>query len=255
MRRPARKLAAAVAATAVAAAAGALLMTGCGHDGGGHDGGGAGRATAAGHGGQRTAPAGPAPDTRTLPGVGPVMSAKVPAGTRQAVVVAGAGPSSPDSTVTLFTRSGGRWHRGPSWAAHNGAHGWTPRHRAGDRKSPVGVFTLHDAGGVLADPGAKLPYHRSAAFTPPASWAPGYQHDFDYVIAIDYNRLIGTSPIDPTRPLGESKGGGIWLHLDHGSGSSACVTLPKDAMRRLLRSLDPAAHPVVVMGDRAHLAA
>jgi hypothetical protein len=51
-----------------------------------------------------------------------------------------------------------------------------------------------DAGGVLADPGSRLP-----------------------VIAIDYNRVRGTSPIDPTRPQGESRGGSIWLHMDHGS--------------------------------------
>jgi L,D-peptidoglycan transpeptidase YkuD (ErfK/YbiS/YcfS/YnhG family) len=234
----------------VATAAGALLLAGCG---GGRSGSAGPGAT--GHpGGYPTAVAAPAPDTRTLPGVGPATSAKVPASARQAIVVQGAGPASADSTVTLFTKSGDLWHRGPGWTAHNGDHGWTTRHHEGDRKSPVGVFTLHDAGGVLADPGAKLPYHQSRSFAPPEFWLPNYQHDFDYVIAIDYNRIVGTSPNDPTRPQGESKGGGIWLHLDHGSGSAACVTLRKDAMRYLLRALSPEAHPVVVMGDRAHLA-
>jgi hypothetical protein len=32
------------------------------------------------------------------------------------------------------------------------------------------------------------------------------------------------------------------------------VTLSESGMRYLLRTLDPAAHPVVVMGDTAHLA-
>jgi L,D-peptidoglycan transpeptidase YkuD (ErfK/YbiS/YcfS/YnhG family) len=65
---------------------------------------------------------------------------------------------------------------------------------------------------------------------------------------------VGTSPNDPTRPQGESKGGSIWLHMDDGKGSAACVTLSEAGMRYLLRTLDPAAHPVVVMGDTAHLA-
>lgn len=228
----------------------ALALTGCGGKGGAQsrkpdD---AGRATS------QDGRAAPPVDTRTLPGVGPTLSARVPADARQVLVARGAGPASSAATLTLFTRTGGMWHRGPSWPAHNAIHGWTLQHHEGDLKSPVGVFTLHDAGGLLADPGSKLPYTRSAAFTTPSSWPPGYHHDFDYVIAIDYNRVIGTSPSDPTRPQGQSKGGGIWIHLDHGHGTSACVTVDRDAMRLLLRTLDPAAHPVIVMGDAQHLA-
>jgi L,D-peptidoglycan transpeptidase YkuD (ErfK/YbiS/YcfS/YnhG family) len=245
---------ASVASVAAVLAFGGALLAGCGgqaHDEAAKAAGPAGRA--AGDASDRRQPA-PDTGTTTLPGVGPALSARVPAATRQAVVVHGAGPDSPDATVTLFTRSGGRWLRGPSWPAHNGSRGWTTRHHENDRRSPVGVFTLHDAGGVRADPGSRLPYHHSASFTPPASWPAGYRHDFDYVIAIDYNRVVGTSPNDPTRPQGQSHGGGIWLHLDHGSGSSACVTLPEAGMRYLLRTLDPASHPVVVMGDGADLA-
>ncbi|MFC4031427.1 hypothetical protein ACFO3J_08045 [Streptomyces polygonati] len=245
-----------------ATAAGALLLAGCGgarstHGPGPSAGSGSPRGSAAaapaggGPGGKGTA----ASPARTLPGVGPVMSAEVPASARQAIVVYGAGPTTSQSTVALFTKGADDvWHRGPDWPSHNAIHGWTPQHHEGDLKSPIGVFTLHDAGGLLADPGALLPYHRSTAFTTPASWPPGYHHDFDYVIAIDYNRVVGTSPADPTRPQGESKGGGIWLHMDHGVGTSACVTVSKDAMRYLLRTLEPADHPVIVMGDKAHLA-
>jgi L,D-peptidoglycan transpeptidase YkuD (ErfK/YbiS/YcfS/YnhG family) len=228
-----------------------VLLAACGAGGGQARGSGSAdrSAHAAGH-----ATGAPVSGSRTLPGVGVAMSAKVPASARQAVVVRGDGPASADSTVTVFTRTGGLWHRGPGWPAHNGSRGWTPDHHESDGRSPVGVFTLHDAGGVLPDPGTALPYHQSRSFAPPAYWRPDYQHDFDYVIAIDYNRVVGTSPNDPTRPEGESKGGSIWLHLDHGSGSSACVTLPKDAMRDLLRTLLPADHPVIVMGDAARLA-
>ncbi|MER6535651.1 hypothetical protein ABT215_17960 [Streptomyces sp900105755] len=76
----------------------------------------------------------------------------------------------------------------------------------------------------------------------------------DYVIAINYNRLPGTSPMDGTEPLGESRCGGIWIHVDHGGPTPAWVSICKAHMKQLLRTLDPADHPVVVMGDAASLA-
>ncbi|MFG2357575.1 L,D-transpeptidase family protein [Streptomyces sp. NPDC048521] len=192
---------------------------------------------------------------KRVPGIGDRLWRRVPAGSRQVVAVYGAGKNSPDSTVALFTKHGSVWKQERSWAAHNGRKGWTTDHHEGDLRSPVGVFTLSDAGGVLAAPGAKLPYTRSAAFQAPHYWKKAYWHDFDYVIAIDYNRVKGTAPNDPTRPQGQSKGGSIWLHMDHGSGTSACVSQSQSDMEYLLRTLDPELHPVVVMGDRADLKA
>ncbi|MFE9310525.1 L,D-transpeptidase family protein [Streptomyces sp. NPDC088353] len=231
---------------AVVAAGGALAMslTACGDPG---------HRRAAGHGGQAEHVPGRDVSPRRVPGIGDRMWHRVPAGSRQVVAVYGAGPDSPDSTVELFTEHGSRWERTASWPAHNGRKGWTTDHHEGDQRTPVGVFTLSDAGGVLEDPGARLPYTRSAAFQAPRYWTKNAWHDFDYVIAVDFNRVKGTPPNDPTRPEGQSRGGGIWLHMDHGSGTSACVTLSKSAMRYLLRSLDPRQHPVVVMGDKAEL--
>ncbi|WP_399882238.1 L,D-transpeptidase family protein [Streptomyces sp. BBFR51] len=198
-------------------------------------------------------------DPTRIPGVGDRLQRRIPADSRQVVAVYGDGKDSADSTVVLYTKQGSAWHRARSWAAHNGTRGWTTDHHENDKRTPVGVFTLSDAGGVLPDPDPApdtgLPYSRSAAFAAPRWWAKSYWHDFDYVIAIDYNRVKGTPPNDPTRPEGTSKGGSIWLHMDHGSGTSACVSLPKPAMEHLLRTLDPDRHPVVVMGDRADLKA
>ncbi|MFF8814674.1 L,D-transpeptidase family protein [Streptomyces pactum] len=239
--------------TALAAAAG-VLLAGCGGPagqdggrGGGDRGGTASRTAAPG--------ASPTADPTRIPGVGDTLHARIPADSGQVVAVYGRGPDSADATVVLYTRRDGAWQRTRQWSGHNGKRGWTTDHRQGDRRSPVGVFTLSDAGGVLPDPGARLPYTADPAFAAPRSWSRSHWHDFDYVIAIDYNRVRGTSPLDPTRPQGQEKGGSIWLHLDHGSGTSGCVSLPRSGMEYLLRTVDPAQHPVVVMGDRAHLAA
>ncbi|MDH6218004.1 L,D-transpeptidase family protein [Streptomyces pseudovenezuelae] len=223
-----------------------MALSACG---GAHHAGGEG----AGAEGTATATASTAASTRGLPGVGDGFGRRIPAETRQAVVVYGDGKDSPDATVALYTKRGSGWERTRSWPAHNGKKGWTVDHHEGDKRSPVGVFTLTDAGGVLPDPGARLLYTRNAAFAAPRWWAESHWHDFDYVIAIDYNRVKGTPPNDPTRPDGEVKGGSIWLHMDHGSGTSGCVSLSKAAMEYLLRTLDPDRHPVVVMGDKADL--
>lgn len=194
-------------------------------------------------------------DPTRIPDVGDRLQKRIPAESRQVVAVYGEGKDDADSTIVLYTKSGTAWEKTRTWQGHNGKKGWTTDHREGDKRSPVGVFTLSDAGGVLADPGAKLPYSQSASFQAPHYWAKSHWHDFDYVIAIDYNRVKGTTPIDPTRPEGQSKGGSIWLHMDHGSGTSACVSLSKSGMEYLLRTLDPAKHPVIVMGDKAELKA
>ncbi|MBO8191800.1 L,D-transpeptidase family protein [Streptomyces oryzae] len=240
-------------AALVAAAGGtalALLLSGCGGGSGGDQGTGSAKKE------KRSAPspqAELAKDPTRIPRVGDRLQAKIPGNATQVVAVEGKDKDSADATVRLYSRHGKKWREERSWAAHNGKKGWTPSHHQGDKRSPVGVFTLSDAGGVLPERDAKLPYTQTSAFTPPSYWPKKTRHDFDHVIAIDYNRVKGTSPLDPARPQGQAKGGSIWLHMDHGSGTSGCVSLSKSGMQTLLRTLDPDKHPVVVMGDKASL--
>ncbi|MET7972797.1 hypothetical protein ABZW44_06845 [Streptomyces mirabilis] len=235
--------------TAVACGVLAVFLSACGGSEGGNAAvKGAGGAGAKGeHAPARTV------DLTRIPEVGNRLQARIPSNAHQVVAVYGEGRDSADSTVVLYAKSGSTWEVRRSWHAHNGTKGWTTDHHEGDKRSPVGVFSLTDAGGVLDDPGALLPYDHSAAYQAPRDWARSHWHDFDYVVAINYNRRVGTPPDDPDRPLGQSKGGSIWLHMDHGSGTSACVSVPKPAMEYLLRTLDPHQHPVIVMGDKADL--
>ncbi|MFF7446385.1 MULTISPECIES: hypothetical protein [unclassified Streptomyces] len=193
---------------------------------------------------------------RQLPGLGPKTWAKVPDDTRQAVVVTGRGKNSPRSSVVLYERTDAGWVAGPTWPAHNALRGWTDHHRAGDLRSPIGVYGLTDAGGLLRDPGTRLPYDRGSGFTATGTGFEGepLAGSFDYVVAINYNRVPGTSPLDWTRPLGAGRGGGIWLHVDHGGPTQGCVSLAETHMKELLLALDPDRRPVVVMGDADSLA-
>jgi L,D-peptidoglycan transpeptidase YkuD (ErfK/YbiS/YcfS/YnhG family) len=216
--------------------------------------------------GPRTGTAGrvaPAPAAQTvtpaeLPGLGPATRARIPDGTTQAVVVTGVARDSNEDTAVMYERDPATgWHAVTDpWPAHNALRGWTEDHHQGDLRSPIGVFGLTDAGGRLADPGTELPYDRGPAFSVSGT---GFRGEplagaFDYVVAINYNRKPGTTPLDWTRPLGAGRGGGIWFHVDHGGPTQGCVSLPRARMKELLDRLDPAKKPVVVMGDKATLA-
>ncbi|MFF8835500.1 hypothetical protein [Streptomyces sp. NPDC015130] len=209
------------------------------------------------------APAPPVGDARPervtrIPGVGPRTQARIPDGTAQAFVVTGATADSNTATAVLYERNAaGRWTEaaGP-WAARNALRGWTEDHDAGDLRTPIGVFRLGDAGGRLPDPGARLPYDQDQEFAISGTGFSGesLEGSFDHVIAIDYNRVPGRTPLDKERPLGPEKGGGVWIHVDHGGPTQACVALERDTLRELLVALDPAREPVVVMGPAAVLA-
>lgn len=199
------------------------------------------------------------PQPTELPGLGPKTRAAVPATARQAFVVTGDSVDSNRSTAVLYTRDGPAgpgWRAtlGP-WPAHNALNGWTDEHWESDLRSPVGVFTLTAAGGRLAPPDTALPYDLSPDFRVTGEGFHGepLEGSFDYVVAIDYNRLPGTSPLDRTRPLGEERGGGIWVHVDHGGPTQGCVSVTEDRMKELLGALDPAMEPVIVMGDAESL--
>ncbi|MFD7770634.1 L,D-transpeptidase family protein [Streptomyces sp. NPDC059787] len=191
------------------------------------------------------------PPPARIPGLGPRTRAWIPATARQVVVVTGRDKDANRSEAVLYRHTGSGWEGGPAWPARNALRGWTDDHWAGDLRSPVGVFTLTDAGGLLPDPGTELPYDRSEGFAVGGTGFEGepLEGSFDYVIAIDYNREPGTSPLDPTRPLGAGRGGGIWLHVDHQGPTQGCVSLSERHMEELLRTLDPDRHPVIVMGD------
>ncbi|MFE2940549.1 hypothetical protein ACFXKG_16025 [Streptomyces sp. NPDC059255] len=194
---------------------------------------------------------------RVIPGLGPETRAEIPPGTTQAVVVTGINRDSNLSSVVVYERDPVTgWERvTDAWPAHNALEGWTDDHNQGDLRSPIGVYGLTDAGGRLADPGTRLPYDRGPAFSVSGTGFEGepLEGSFDYVVAINYNRRPGSTPLDWTRPLGGDKGGGIWIHVDHGGPTQACVSVPRERMKELLRTLDPAKRPVVVMGDEDSL--
>ncbi|MFF7443222.1 hypothetical protein [Streptomyces sp. NPDC008122] len=124
----------------------------------------------------------------------------------------------------------------------------------GNLRSPVGVYGLTAAGGLLADSGAHLPYGRSGGFTLGSTGFRGepLAGSFDHAVAIDYDREPDSSPLDWPRPLG-AEDGGIRVHVDPRGPYPGCIGIAKKHMKELLRALDPAKAPVIVMRDAASL--
>ncbi|QNP61780.1 hypothetical protein [Streptomyces genisteinicus] len=234
----------------------ALVLTGCA--GGGSPSDDARARTGTDDSGRHAATPRPAPPPPGIPGLGTATAASLGDANRQALVVTGEGPDSSVSSVVLWERdtADAPWRAvlGP-WPAHNALRGWTRDHVADDLRSPIGVFGLGDAGGRLPDPGTLLPYDEDPAFAVSGTGFLGepLAGSFDYVVAIDWNRVTGTTPLDKERPLGEGRGGGVWIHVDHQGPTRACVSLAAEHMRELLLALDPDSVPVVVMGPAAEL--
>jgi L,D-peptidoglycan transpeptidase YkuD (ErfK/YbiS/YcfS/YnhG family) len=167
------------------------------------------------------------------------------------------------ATLTAYQRAGHGWRRvfGP-WTARIGRNGFAPagRKREGDGRTPSGSFSVQFLFGVLPNPGARLAYRRIRAYDfwddDPSSaryneWvdiryaSPGADPEPMDVPAYDYGAVIGYNTAR-TPGLGSA----IFLHLNIGIATSGCVTLPPGELLPLLRWLNPAGSPRILMGVR-----
>lgn len=183
----------------------------------------------------------------------------------QVITVVAAAPGDTTAELTAYERTADGWVQtyGP-WTADIGAQGFAPagEKREGDDRTPTGAYDLDFAFGVLADPGTRLDYRRITSESivwddDPASsrynqWVdtstqaagadpePMYnQPVYDHGVVIDYNH-------DATPGLGSA----IFLHVTRGGSTAGCVAVDKEDLVELMRWLDPAKRPRIVMGTR-----
>jgi L,D-peptidoglycan transpeptidase YkuD (ErfK/YbiS/YcfS/YnhG family) len=206
-------------------------------------------------------------------------SGRLPLGYRtgsatQVVTVTAPSTGSTTATLQAWSKSGSGWRKvGPAVPAFVGSNGMSTHTHEGLSATPMGSFTLTQAFGANSDPGTDLPYCR----TTPADWwisqTSGAGADlynthqrcasncaftrgdpnehlhyetpyYNYAVVIDYNTA--------NAPGGVRQGAGsaFFLHV-HPSGTGAtagCVSIPQDQLVRIMRWLDPAAHPRILIG-------
>jgi L,D-peptidoglycan transpeptidase YkuD (ErfK/YbiS/YcfS/YnhG family) len=175
------------------------------------------------------------------------------------------------ATVSLWQRQGKCWALvGGPWQGTLGLHGFSDSHHEGDPTTPTGAYSIGPVMyGVAPDPGVHYAYHQlvcgdwwdedpsSPAYNtfehvpcgqpPPfggdseALWQEG--NAYPSFAVVDYN----------TYPVVEGAGSAIFVHADVGGPTNGCVSLPLGELDALLRWLQPAASPLVVMGPDSEI--
>ena len=188
----------------------------------------------------------------------------------QLITVEATGFRTTYATLRLWRRSGRCWKAaaGP-WSARLGRSGLSDRHREGDGTTPTGAYAIGPVVyGTAGDPGVRYAYHRlvcgdwwdedpssrtynrfrhvACGTRPPfrgeseALWTiPAYRH----FAVIQYN----VAPVVPGR------GSAIFLHDTVGAVTNGCVSVAPARLDLILRWLDPAAGPLIVIGTSAEI--
>ncbi|WP_108956064.1 L,D-transpeptidase family protein [Streptomyces fragilis] len=204
---------------------------------------------------------------QAAPGPPPPLPARMAdtGGGSQLITAEAATAGSTTGTLTWWDRTPAGWTRAGSAPARFGANGPADgaTRRQGTATTPTGLYDLPFAFGVKPAPAdVRVRYRRVG----PDSWwcqdndsraynrwseplaadcRPGeaehliaYREQYAHALVIGFNYR---------RPVRE-RGAGIFLHV-HGRGATAgCVSVPADAMRRVLRWTDPARDPHIAIG-------
>jgi L,D-peptidoglycan transpeptidase YkuD (ErfK/YbiS/YcfS/YnhG family) len=179
---------------------------------------------------------------------------------QQVVIVTSASWSTSSATLQTFEKDTSGWHAVfPAMPAHIGRNGFSADKHEGDLKTPVGQYGFGTMFGQHASPGVKFPYRMADAQsvwvdqssspfynTWQENAALGGEHlasaafatSYAYAVDIAYN----------TQPIVPGKGSAIFLHVSTGGGTAGCVSIADPDLLRVLRWLDPARAPVIVMG-------
>ena len=183
---------------------------------------------------------------------------------RQAITVVAPSPTSTTARLQTWRKDVSGWHAvGTAVTAHLGSNGLSSRPSESRSATPVGSFTLTQAFGALANPGTALPYvhtddgdwwisqpgplyntrqHCSGgcAFTQgdPNEHLRAITPQYNYAVVIDYNRF----------PVHQGAGSAFFLHVTDGSPTAGCVAIPQSRLVSIMKWLDPAAHPRIVIG-------
>ncbi|MFR0353802.1 L,D-transpeptidase family protein [Streptomyces sediminimaris] len=198
---------------------------------------------------------------------GPPLPARMAdtGGGTQLITAVAAGTGSTTGTVTWWDRRGGRWVRAGSAAARFGAKGLVEgaSRRQNTSTTPTGLYDLPFAFGIEAAPAgtryAYRPVHRDSwwcednasrsynRWTEPrpadcraseSERLVSYPTQYAHALVIGFNYR--------TRVRG--RGAGIFLHVDGRGATAGCVSVPADAMRRILTWVRPAGGPHIAIG-------
>lgn len=189
----------------------------------------------------------------------------------QVVTVEAAGYGTTAATVALWQRDGSCWSpAGGPWPAVLGAAGFSDHHVEGDDTTPTGAYGIGPTMyGTAPNPGVRYAYHQlvcgdwwdedpsSPAYNTFQHVSCGQQPPFgggSEALWQESNAYPSFAVVEyNTGPVVAGAGSGIFIHADIGSPTAGCVSLPLAQLDALLRWLQPAAAPLVVMGPASEI--
>jgi L,D-peptidoglycan transpeptidase YkuD (ErfK/YbiS/YcfS/YnhG family) len=173
--------------------------------------------------------------------------------------------SSTTGTVTWWNRRDGHWVKAGSAPARFGAKGLVEggSRKQGTNTTPTGLYGLPYAFGIKPAPkgtttayrrvkqnswwcqdNGSRSYNRWTEPRPAHCRAAESEHLISYGTQYAYALVIGFNYERPVR----GRGAGIFLHVNGRGATAGCVSVSRDAMRRILSWADPARGPHIAIG-------
>jgi L,D-peptidoglycan transpeptidase YkuD (ErfK/YbiS/YcfS/YnhG family) len=212
---------------------------------------------------------------------------------RQLIVVTGVSRTSSYAMAYTYQLSadGRTWRaKFPPMRARNGYAGWVwaGRRIQDTGTTPMGTFRITATFGLKADPGTKMKYKRADSndywvgdnrdpktynmFQPSASsrrtWRKGeaerlaaYPKQYEYAAVINFNRPAAATvkwnaarrQYVTSKPADTRRGSAIFLHINGKGSTAGCVSLRRADLLKVLKWLDPAKRPRIVMATAADI--
>ncbi|MEU3517018.1 L,D-transpeptidase family protein [Streptomyces sp. NPDC006654] len=186
-------------------------------------------------------------------------------GGSQLITAEASAPSATSGTLTWWERRGGGWVKEGSAAARFGAKGLVEgaARKQDTNTTPTGLYDLPFGFGLRAAPSGTSVEYR--AVTAGSWWCQDNDSD-------SYNRWVEPLPGDCRAAESErlssypeqyahalvigfnyrkpvrGRGAGIFLHVNGAGATAGCVSVPRDAMRRILQWVDPRKGPHIAVG-------
>jgi L,D-peptidoglycan transpeptidase YkuD (ErfK/YbiS/YcfS/YnhG family) len=179
---------------------------------------------------------------------------------QQVVIVTSTGWGTSHATLQTFEKDAGKWRAVfPATPALIGRSGFSANRTEGDGTTPTGRYGFGTMFGQQPNPGVAFPYRRpdaqsvwvgdstspfyntwqeNAALVGEHLASASYARPYAYAAVINFN----ATPVVPY------KGSAIFLHVSTGSATAGCVSIAQSSLLPVLRWLDPAKAPVIVMG-------
>ncbi|AKJ14299.1 hypothetical protein ABB07_30865 [Streptomyces incarnatus] len=172
---------------------------------------------------------------------------------------------STSGTLTWWDLKDGQWVQAGTAPARFGANGLVEggSRQQGTDTTPTGLYDLPFAFGIKAAPsGTSVEYRAvregswwcqdndSASYNrwveplPADCRASESEHLVSYSTQYAYALVIGFNYEQPVR----GRGAGIFLHVNGAGATAGCVSVPEDAMQRILQWAEPGKRPHIAMG-------